>query len=446
MIDGINTLSDKIMNKKLIKKKIPKLSTGTAMSPQVKTDSNGFLKRGTKAIVNDKGLGNASGANGHRELIYRKGGKVEKPIGRNKQVRLRRGDAVYNGAQTKSLLPHLSTGTLNKDMLKKARKHKKHDEVHGDVAEQKGGGGNPLTAISDGAKGAWNWTEKQAKKAKDAFGKAIGDVWDYAKDPMKLINKMLKHFGVNFDDIGGAMGGTIDWAYKGLKKGMKDLLTGWFDDSGGDGDSSYIDLSKGINFPFSPNGKAPGYPFDSPHYGIDLNYVYDKLYSVFSGKATARTGWNGGFGNMVDIVSGATKVIYGHMSKHAFKGSKNVKPGDYLGVSGNTGRSSGPHLHFEVQKNGVPINPLDWLKKNNGKSGGSKSASKWKPEVIKALKMNGLPTSAKYVNAWIKQIDTESSGNANAVGGTDGYNEGRATGLVQVKPPTFHSNKFKGHG
>ncbi len=439
MIDGINSLSDKIMNKKLIKKKIPKLSTGTG----IQTDSNGLLKRGTKAIVNDRGLGNASGPNGHKELIYRRGGKVERPIGNNKKVNLRRGDGVFNGAQSQSLLPHLSTGTIPEDMLKKARKHKKHDEVHGDVPAQKGGGGNTLTAIADSGNKAWNWTTEQAKKAKDTFGKAIGDVWDYASNPMKLVNKMLKHFGVDFSDIGGAMGGTIKWAYKGLKKGVETLLTGWFDDSGGDGDSSFIDLSKGINFPFSPNGRAPGYPFNSPHYGVDLNYVYDKLYSVFSGKATARGGYNGGFGTMVDIVSGATKVIYGHMSKHAFSGSKQVKPGDYLGVSGNTGRSSGPHLHFEVQKNGVPINPLEWLKKNNGKSGGGKSG-KWDGDVKEALRLAGLPTTAAYVNAWKRQIQTESSGNPRAEG--PGSSEGTPKGLVQVKTPTFNAYKLPGHG
>lgn len=439
MIDGINSLSNKIMSKKLIKKKIPKLSTGTG----IQTDSNGLLKRGTKAIVNDRGLGNGTGPNGHKELIYRRSGKVERPIGNNKKVNLRRGDGVFNGNQSQSLLPHLSTGTIPEDMLKKARKHKKHDEVHGDVPAQKGGGGNTLTAIADSGNKAWNWTTEQAKKAKDTFGKAIGDVWDYASNPMKLVNKMLKHFGVDFSDIGGAMGGTIKWAYKGLKKGVETLLTGWFDDSGGDGDSSFIDLSKGINFPFSPNGRAPGYPFNSPHYGVDLNYVYDKLYSVFSGKATARGGYNGGFGTMVDIVSGATKVIYGHMSKHAFSGSKQVKPGDYLGISGNTGRSSGPHLHFEVQKNGVPIDPLNWLKKNNGKAGGGKSG-KWDGDVKKALSLAGLPTTAAYVNAWKRQIQTESSGNPRAEG--PGSSEGTPKGLVQVKTPTFNAYKLPGHG
>jgi len=438
MIEGINALSDKIMNKKLIKKKIPKLSTGTGASPSVQTDSQGRLKHSTKAIVNDKGIGNAKGPGGHKEIIQRRNGKMIQPKGRNKVVRLKRGDAVHNGMQSKSLLPQLSTGT-GADLLKQAKKHKKHDEVYGDAPAQKGGGGNPLTAVADGAKGAWGWSKDQAKKAKDTFGKAIGDVMDYATNPGKLINKVLKHFGVDFSNVGGeAMGGTMTWAYDGLKKGIKDLVSGWFSElEDGDGDGGYIDLSKGINFPFSPNGKAPGYPFAGPHMGVDINYIYDKLYSVLSGKATARSGWNGGFGNMVDIVSGATKVIYGHMSKHAFSGSKQVKPGDYLGVSGNTGRSSGPHLHFEVQKNGVPINPLDWLKKNNG---GGKAGGKYGSTIKQALGMAGLPQTAQYIKAWQSQAKTESTFNPRA------KNPSGASGLVQVKPATFNAFKLPGHG
>ncbi|SUM34026.1 phage tail tape measure protein, TP901 family, core region [Staphylococcus gallinarum] len=111
MIDGINTLSDKIMNKKLIKKKIPKLSTGTGANPLVKTDSQGRLTRSTKAVVNDKGIGNARGPGGHKELIRRRNGRIQQLAGSNRRVTLRKGDAVYNGAQSKMLRPHLSTGT-----------------------------------------------------------------------------------------------------------------------------------------------------------------------------------------------------------------------------------------------------------------------------------------------------------------------------------------------
>lgn len=447
MIDGINALSDKIMKKKLIKKKIPKLSTGTGASPGVQTDSQGRLKRSTKAVVNDKGIGNAKGPGGHKEIIQRRSGKLIQPKGRNKVVRLRRGDAVHNGMQSKALRPHLSTGT-GTDLLKHGKKHKKHDEVYGDVPIKGGGGSwNPATAIASGSKDAWNWTKDQAKKAKDSFGKAIGDVMDYATNPGKLIGKVMKHFGVDFSGIGGeAMGGTMSWAYDGLKKGLKDLVSGWFTELEGEGDGGYIDLSKGINFPFSPNGRAPGYPFAGPHMGVDINYIYDKLYSVLSGKATARSGWNGGFGNMVDIVSGATKVIYGHMSKHAFSGSKQVKPGDYLGVSGNSGRSSGPHLHFEVQKNGQPIDPLAWLKKNNG--GGKKSASKWSGDIKKAAKQMKVNLSGGELKDIISLIDTESKGNPKVMQGVQDVNSGSnaARGLLQYTPGTFAGYKTKNGG
>lgn len=71
---------------------------------------------------------------------------------------------------------------------------------------------------------------------------------------------------------------------------------------------------------------------------------------------------------------------------------------------------------------------------------------RWRSALEKALEMNGLPTTGAYVNAWLRQIQTESSGNPNAVGGTDGLADGHATGLLQTKPGTFRANAFPGHG
>ncbi|MFZ8100082.1 peptidoglycan DD-metalloendopeptidase family protein, partial [Staphylococcus arlettae] len=299
--------------------------------------------------------------------------------------------------------------------------------------------------VVEGGKAVVNKSLEVAAKGKKWLGDKVGDVMDWIEKPGKLLDKVLEGFGINLDSFGITKSASLPFdMMKGmfgkLKKAATDTFKNWMEEQGGDG--GYIDLSKGINFPFSPHGRAPGYPFAGPHMGVDLNYINDKLYSVLNGKATARKGWNGGFGNMVDIVKGNLKVIYGHMSKHAFSGSKNVKPGDYLGVSGNSGRSSGPHLHFEVQKNGQPIDPIKWLKQNDG---GGKSG-KWNGDIKKALKIAGLPTSGAYVKAWSKQIQTESGGNPKAHGGDDGLSDGRAKGLVQVKPGTFNAYKAKGHG
>lgn len=442
MIKGINALSDKIMKKKLIKKDIPdvKLSTGTGLSPQVKTDSNGLLKRGTRAVVNDKGPGNAKGPNGHKELIYRRSGKVERPIGNNKKVRLRRGDGVLNGTQSKSLLPHFANGSGVPDWLL---------EQGGKV---KGAAEKGLHKATDGAKGLLEDGKELTGKAKKAFNKAIGDVMDYVKNPMKLVDKTMDLFGVDFSNIKGAMGGMMEFGYKGLKKSIKDLVEGWFAEAeGGDGDSSWL-LKHNILQTF---GYYKGMTMNGTnrHWGIDFGMpTGTKIKALTDGKVT-QAGWvNGGGGNQVTIEEPGGKWFqwYMHMMNGGVKVKKGqrVKAGDLLGLSGNTGSSNTPHLHIQRMKgypsNDTAVDPMSWLKSLKG--GGSKSASKWKPEIKQALKMNGLPTTAAYVNAWVRQIDTESSGNPKAMGGTDGLNDGRAQGLVQVKPGTFNANKFKGHG
>ena len=452
LIKGVNWVG-----KKLGMKDLPKveLHTGTESTHTQNIVTNGKVNRDTFATVGDKGRGNGPGGFRHEAIKY-PNGKMALTPNRDTTAFLPKGSSVMNGAQTHSMLsnsPAFANGTLPKFASgtlsnKKTKKKKKGDNIFGDVWEGTKAGTKAATGkVVEGGKAVVNKSLEMAAKGKKWMEDKIGDVMDWIEKPGKLLDKVLEGVGLNLDGFGIKKAAELPYSMmKGmfgkLKKAAIDTFTSWMADAA-EGDGGYIDLSKGINFPFSPNGRAPGYPFAGPHMGVDINYVYDKLYSVLAGKATARKGWNGGFGNMVDIVKGNTKVIYGHMSKHAFSGSKNVKPGDYLGVSGNSGRSSGPHLHFEVQKNGKPIDPLKWLKANDG--GGGKSG-KWNGDIKKALKIAGLPTSKAYVNAWAKQIQTESGGNPKALGGTDGLADGRAKGLVQVKPGTFNAYKAKGHG
>jgi LysM repeat protein len=79
----------------------------------------------------------------------------------------------------------------------------------------------------------------------------------------------------------------------------------------------------------------------------------------------ARTGWNGAYGNMVIISHpNGTKTLYAHMSKLGTRTGAQVSQGEIIGYVGSTGRSTGPHLHFEVfnAKNPGGTTPMSWAK------------------------------------------------------------------------------------
>lgn len=93
---------------------------------------------------------------------------------------------------------------------------------------------------------------------------------------------------------------------------------------------------------------------------------------------------------------------------------------------------------------------MNWARKVIDQFGGAThqtgpGAEGWRSAVKKALRKNGLPASADYVNAWVRQIQTESGGNERAIGGNDGLADGNATGLLQTKPGTFNAYAFPGH-
>lgn len=445
MIDGINSLSNKIMSKKLIKKKIPKLSTGTG----IQTDRNGLLTRGTKAIVNDKGPGNGTGPNGHKELIYRRSGKVERPIGNNKKVTLRRGDGVLNGTQSQSLLPHLSTGTVMDRLFgsgaKSGKKKKKENKKWYEKAGEN---------IGD----AWDSTKNAGKKVADTTSKGvksvmkgIGDVWDYASNPSKLINKVMGGLGINFDSIGGVMGNFIKWGAKKLKEGMVDLVAGWFEEEGGGSGGDGSSFTKfGVTTPYSPNKAVPGYPTafnGGRHYGIDYGTPSGTTIKAPTSGTVSKLHNQGG-GLVAKLLSGKFTQFFMHLSEILKTGR--VKQGENFAKTGNSGQwTTGAHLHYQVEKgnsaditNKNTMDPDKFLSGKGGKSGGGG----WLSTIRTALKIAKLPVTQKYINAWMKQIETESSGNARAMGGNDGLADGNAMGLVQVKPGTFKANQGKGMG
>ena len=98
------------------------------------------------------------------------------------------------------------------------------------------------------------------------------------------------------------------------------------------------------------------------HKGIDLpSPVGTPIYATADG-VVERADWFSSYGLYVAIEhGGAMETRYGHMSRIAVAAGQSVRKGDVIGYVGTTGRSTGPHLHYEVRVNGEAVNPLAYM-------------------------------------------------------------------------------------
>ena len=98
------------------------------------------------------------------------------------------------------------------------------------------------------------------------------------------------------------------------------------------------------------------------HQGIDIAAdMGAPIVATADGVVTA-AGWNGGYGNMVDVDHGGGLVTrYGHASALAVTVGQQVRRGEVIAYVGSTGRSTGPHVHYEVRVDGQPVNPAGYL-------------------------------------------------------------------------------------
>lgn len=103
----------------------------------------------------------------------------------------------------------------------------------------------------------------------------------------------------------------------------------------------------------------PIYKIKMFHYGMDFTApVGTKIYATGDGVVKEVQSEPGGFGKFVIIDHGfGYETLYGHMSNFNVRVGEQVKRGSVIGYVGNTGTSTGPHVHYEVHRNGVPVNP-----------------------------------------------------------------------------------------
>jgi murein DD-endopeptidase MepM/ murein hydrolase activator NlpD len=101
---------------------------------------------------------------------------------------------------------------------------------------------------------------------------------------------------------------------------------------------------------------------DDFHAGLDIAGERGQPVFATAAGTVAHVGFQGGYGNLIVLEHGfGLQTRYGHLLNYSVKPGARVKRGDVIGHVGNTGRSTGYHLHYEVLANGKLLNPLQLL-------------------------------------------------------------------------------------
>ncbi|RUM99581.1 M23 family metallopeptidase [Pseudaminobacter arsenicus] len=99
------------------------------------------------------------------------------------------------------------------------------------------------------------------------------------------------------------------------------------------------------------------------HSGMDFRLPAGSAARATAAGTVVKAGWNGGYGRMVEIDhGGGFATRYAHLSKIEVKEGQKIGKGEVVGRAGSSGRSTGPHLHYEVRHNGTAVNPVRFLK------------------------------------------------------------------------------------
>ncbi len=205
------------------------------------------------------------------------------------------------------------------------------------------------------------------KEERTAAKKELAEKRSSLKDDMAEVNAIISQLGEDKEEK-EAEAEEKEAAIEELERQIQEAISN-AGSSGGSSDGSYY---AGSDFGWP----CPGYynitsgfkwRWGRQHKGIDISS------SGISGKpiVAAQSGTvilagynNGGYGNYVMINHGGGYVtLYGHMSSYAVSSGQHVSQGQVIGYVGNTGRSTGPHLHFEVRVNGSAVDPMQFFNK-----------------------------------------------------------------------------------
>lgn len=223
----------------------------------------------------------------------------------------------------KDMLLNLQTAKDLVEKTKEQMEQKKHDlEVHRANLQRKKADYHANLEVV---------TKKKKELAMDA-DLALKNINRLNEDADKL-TKLIESLEINSEFVGGPFAWPLDRRYQ--------TITSQF------------------GYRIHPIYKVP-----SGHSGTDIGAPTGaNIYAAQSG-VVLLSAVNGGYGNCVIIDHGGGMVsVYGHASELKCKKGQTVKRGDVIALVGNTGVSTGPHLHFEIRVKGKPVNAMQYFKK-----------------------------------------------------------------------------------
>ncbi|MBZ5958137.1 phage tail tape measure protein [Leuconostoc gasicomitatum] len=412
------------------------------------------ITKPTLAMLND---GTDSPETGNQEMLLHPNGKSELVQGTNVIRPLLPGTEVLNAKETAMM--------LSGGMSRFADGTGLFSKLFSGVQSAGSWVGNAVSNVWDGM-----------KDGVDKFTKMFGFITDAAAHPIESLEK--KFNPTRKADLGSVMNGLGDNVFFDTTK--KQAKSWWSEmwsmaKSAGEGGSSSELLNHaeklGTGKPYVWGAAGPD-SFDCSglveyalsQMGIAFPKYSGDQYNASTAVSNPQSGdlvfFGPGGGDHVGIYAGNGKM-YSAMSPGS---TPNIGMADISSWSESL--SSSPYRRVsgmkpeQESKTTSPLQKLiksqtggmfDWIKKfiaplNDSSTGTSGDVNSWSGDVKKALSQLGLSTSGDMVNKILKQIQTESGGNASAIGGNDGLADGNATGLMQVKPGTFNAYALAGHG
>lgn len=418
-------------SKNAIPKVTSKFATGTGMFSNTRRPINEL----TLAMLND---GTDSPETGNREMLIHPNGKSELVHGQNVMRTLLPGTEVLNARETAMLL-----------------------------------GQKKMTRYADGTgffTGIWDGIKDETEK----FTKMFSFITDTVANPVESLEKtfnpkLSKDMGAVFNGLGDDV--FIKESKKQATEWWKSLWSLASDEASGGGSSEL--LSNAVKFgtgkPYVWGATGPD-SFDCsglvqytlkqmgksfPHYSGDQFNASNSVGSPKSGDlaffgdgGSQHVGIYAGNGKMFSAMSPGSNPNIGYADVSSWS-EKLAGYHRVPGLKSDDDKKSNDNSMTSLIKGQVG-GMFDWIKKfimptQESAEPAGDGVAKWTDDVKKALSKLGLSTDSSMVNKVLKQINTESSGNAKAIGGNDGLADGNATGLMQVKPGTFKAYALDGH-